>query len=181
MTQEEGSADGSEGFDPRELVKDFVYFSVGVTSALARAVPTAAQDGERIVSEKIQSAEMIGKLTVGYLRYSYGPKVDEVISGVKNLFGSFATKDNADGARNDSGDRISGDPGPSPQRANSGVVGTIATFDHLTAAQVIRHLDLLSEENLAEVEAYELAGRRRRTILNRLSEMRESRIAQEGD
>lgn len=181
MTQEERSVYGSESFDPREVVRDFVYFSVGVTSALAKAVPTAAKDGERIVSEKIQSAEMIGKLTVGYLRYSYGPKVDEVISGVRNLFGDFARKDKADGNRDDRTDESSGDTRFSSQRAKPGVVGTIATYDNLTAAQVIRHLDLLSEEDLAEVEAYELAGRRRRTILSRLSEMRESRIAQEGN
>ncbi|NNN10507.1 MAG: hypothetical protein HKL83_01430 [Acidimicrobiaceae bacterium] len=181
MTQEEGPAYGPEGFDPRGFVKDVVYFSVGVTSALAKAVPTAAKDGERIVAEKIQSAEMVGRLTVGFLRHSYGPKVDEVVSGVKNLFGGAPGGRREDKGRDGSADSTQGEPKPSQSAANSGVVGTIANYDQLTAAQVIRHLELLGEEELAEVEGYELAGRRRRTILNRLSEIRENRIAQQGD
>lgn len=48
----------------------------------------------------------------------------------------------------------------------------IPGYDALAASQVVARLAALSAAELAEVEAYEQATRRRRTILNRVAQLR---------
>lgn len=60
-------------------------------------------------------------------------------------------------------------PGPSPQSPEH---LAIPGYDSLSALQVVQRLPGLSPEELAAVEAYELAHRARRTILSRISQLR---------
>lgn len=48
----------------------------------------------------------------------------------------------------------------------------IPSYDSLSASQVVPRLASLQSEELEEIAAYEMAGRARRTILNRIEQLR---------
>lgn len=65
-----------------------------------------------------------------------------------------------------------GPPGaPAEHRAEASAELAIPGYDSLSASQVVQRLAGLAPPELAAVEAYEGAGRGRRTILNRISQL----------
>jgi hypothetical protein len=61
-------------------------------------------------------------------------------------------------------------PGPAPER-DEAVDRAIPDYDSLSASQVVRRLDGLGPDELVAVERHELAGRGRRTIVNRAQQL----------
>ncbi len=162
-----------------EILKNLIRLTVGLGSAVLSALPTAIEEGERIISQQSQTAEMVGKMAVTYLKHSYGTKVE---SGVQNLMSNLGLfkRPQGEGSSSEGAEAVARPSRVQEARADGdGSVGTIADYDLLTAAQIISKLPH-GDAELAEIEKYELANRRRRTILNRLSEIRESRISPQG-
>jgi hypothetical protein len=64
------------------------------------------------------------------------------------------------------------DPAPSTARSPDVDLDAIEGYENLSAPQVLALLGGLTEAELAEVEAFETSHRQRRTILNRIAQLR---------
>jgi hypothetical protein len=60
---------------------------------------------------------------------------------------------------------------PAPSSGPSADDLAIPGYDALSASQVVQRLGGLSREELAQVEAYEQAGRGRKTILSKIAQL----------
>lgn len=167
-----------------ELLERLVYFPVGLASALIGAAPTAAETGKRLVSGQVKTAEFLGKMSFEYAKQRYpGPEdllrdLTGVASGVLRTrlgpLGALVHELISSGTGSD----VSQDSESVGQPLIASVprtVGGIDDYESLTASQAISHFESLNDLQLSAVEIYELEHRRRRTILARISQIREDR------
>lgn len=176
----------------REFADRLVFFPVGIASAVISAAPTAAETGKRLIETQMKSMEFMGKMTAEYLKRRAGSPEDVVREAAKFVGGA------ASGRFGLIGDLVgsvlnqptpstpaSGDSSPSSGGTTETTasvvteeptnVGGIDDYDRLTASQAIAQFDERSDEELSAIESYELAHRRRRTVLGKISSIREAR------
>lgn len=176
----------------REFADRLVYFPVGIASAVISAAPTAAETGKRLIESQMKSMEFMGKMTAEYLKRRAGSPEDVIREAAKFVGGA------ASGRFGLIGDLVgsvlnqptSPTPGSGSSSPSSGGttettasvvaeepsnVGGIDDYDRLTASQAISQFDERSDEELSAIESYELAHRRRRTVLGKISSIREAR------
>jgi hypothetical protein len=180
------------------LLERFVYFPVGLVSAVVSAAPQAAESGKALLEGQIKTAEFLGKMTVGYVKnrvQSPEGAVREVGAMVLNAFGDrlppgvtdliskvMTTQETSAPGSVDADAHLVENP-PSEKASSdhgnddsaSPEVGGLAAYDTLTASQAIAEFARLSDAQLSEIEVYELEHRRRRTILAKISQLRDSR------
>jgi hypothetical protein len=209
MSPESDSTKSSADQSIEGLLERFVYYPVGLLSAVVSAAPKAAESGKALVEGQVKTAEFLGKMTIGYVKSRVqGPEdvVREVGSVVLNVLGDrlpssitdllsktvFQSSPSQSTTHSDvESDQVNpigevADPQETvkteseKKEDSEGVrVGSLDSYDSLTASQVITQLGELSSTQLSEIEVHELEHRRRRTILAKISQLRESRSRSE--
>lgn len=165
-----------------ELVDRLIYFPLGMASAISKAAPNAVDDGRKLVEGKLQTAEFMGKMAVGYLKHRYetpGDLLKEAFSVVAGLIESRLFPNGSQNSNPESSEETDGQPlVESPSQTQPILhrlkVGGISEYDSLSATKVISGLEGRNNRELAEIERYELLHRKRRTVLAKLSQIRES-------
>lgn len=167
-----------------ELLERLVYFPVGLASAMVGAAPTAVETGKRLVSGQVKTAEFLGKMTFEYAKQRY-PRPEDLLRDLTGVAsGVLRSRLGPLGSLVHELISNESDLSESPSSSTADeplvtvipqTVGGIEDYDSLTASQAISHFESLSDLQLSAVEIYELEHRRRRTILARISQIREDR------
>lgn len=187
-----------------DVLDRFVFGPVGVAAAVARVLPSAAEEGRKVLQGPIQTAQFVSQMAAGVVRARYGEQlrgveerlgdVSERVSALRSMVeqvgGGLVRTVQQTVPRPGAGPR---DAAPDAEAASAatreaspsdahatgedhgGSVGGIDAYATLSAAEVIERLGSLSAEQLAEVELFELDHRRRRTVLARIAKLREER------
>jgi len=166
------------GFAPlARLVELALVVPLEVTSRLIEAVP--------VVADKVPSAAARVRREIVLARFLGKLAVDQ---GVRELRSRLAHDDDTapDLAPAAASPHVSqaserpvpgaGDPSESTTHVDAPEAATLAVadYDHLSSAQIVSKLDGLDAAERDTIEAYEQAGRHRRTILGKLDQLRSS-------
>lgn len=122
------------------------------------------------VRREIVLARFIGKLAVDQGVRELRSRVDEFVGGV-DVSPTDAVSDEVDVIDPIDPIEASTDPRPSTQVDVASLA--LADYDHLPASDIVALLDGLEPAERSAIEAYERAGRHRRTILGKLDQLRE--------
>ncbi len=125
------------------------------------------------VRREIVLARFIGKLAVDQGVRELRSRVEEVVGGA-GVPSADAAPDDAESGPDDL-DAIdptedSDDPGPQTHVVVASLA--LADYDHLPASDIVALLEGLEPAERSAIEAYERAGRHRRTILGKLDQLR---------
>lgn len=157
------------------LVELTVYAPVGAAALLQERLPELIETGRRHVDQRVTVARFIGQMVVTQGRREIERRLateSDEDSGVPTVPGD------------EPGDAIL-QPGPDPRpsggepglRPDPGAVPAAGTlpidgYESLAAAQVVARLGGLDVAGLEAVESFERAHRNRRTVLNRIAQLR---------
>lgn len=188
----------SEQRDPIERALDVaVYAPLGLAMSLREILPKLAERGRQQMGGQVHLARMVGELAVKQGR----KRAEKVISPLGRQAMQFVSEwgsrprtppperspegrdGGGDGQRDhgrsdsygvgsvthDRGDGVRQPTGGSPVGALP-----IPGYDTLSASQVVQRLEGLSPDELEAVRAYEQAGRARKTVLTRISQLKSS-------
>jgi hypothetical protein len=171
---------------PLEAALDLlVYVPVGLAVTLTEEVPKLAAKGRERIGGRIAVARLVGQFAVGQGRRMVA---DSMGNGAGAGHDGTRPTTRPAGPTSSTSASAPGAPAtPSPARpvtpspvtpAPSGAtpapaVSTLAIpgYDSLSASQVVQRLAGLSQEELDAVGHYEAAGRGRRTILARVTQL----------
>jgi hypothetical protein len=179
----------------------FVYLPVGLAMTAAEELPKMAAKGRTRVNTQLTMARVVGQFAVARgrqeleRRFSPPAAPEPSAKGAPTPPPPPVSSNGHTGHANGSGPDIPGTevveesatvtistagdlPEPAPPRPAS--LGTapspeslaIPGYDSLSASQVVQRLAGLQEDELDAVAAYEAAHRGRRTILNRIDQLR---------
>jgi hypothetical protein len=190
-TQETPSFDFDEL--KKEVVDRLVFQPIGLLAAVVKTLPNAAEEGRRVVEGPLQTAKFVGDMAAGVFKAKYGEQITDVenkvadvrrtVEGTADLVIKTAQSRVAGFSERTASPREDGastaeksptvDETVVHEAQGSETVGGIVGYESMTAAEVMGHLDQLTLAQLGEVEAFELEHRRRRTVLGRVSKLRE--------
>jgi hypothetical protein len=173
-----------------EVVNRLIFQPIGLLAAVVKTLPNAAEEGRRVVEGPLQTAKFVGDMAAGVMKAKYGAQISDLeervsdvrrtVEGAADLviktaqsrvggFGTEAQPRTANTSHDGSGEATV------HEAEGSETVGGIVGYEAMTAAEVISRLDGLTLAELGEVEGFELEHRRRRTVLGRVSKLREER------
>lgn len=163
------------------LVETAVYAPIGLALLVREQIPMLAERGKTDTETRVRVARMVGEFAVKAGR----KEVERRLAG-RNRPGANAAPSASDSSA----------PSQAAQAPTSGSATTEATassathltnhdaepaplasdlaipgYDSLAASQVVDRLESLSVDELDAVRRYEVHGRRRRTILNRIEQL----------
>jgi hypothetical protein len=133
---------------PLEVTSRFV----DVVPAVVDKVPAAADR----VRREVVLARFLGKLAV-----------DQGVRELRTRLTAHDVDPNPDPAADVHDEPVAAPTTVGPDAALLALVD----YDHLSSAQIVAKLNGLDEPELRAIEAFELAGRRRRTILGKLEQL----------
>ncbi|WP_298209507.1 hypothetical protein [Ferrimicrobium sp.] len=169
----------------QEVVDRLIYQPIGLLAAVVKTLPNAAEEGRRVVQGPLQTAKFVGDMAAGVMKARYGSQINDLEERVSDV--RRTVEGAADLVFRTAQSRVGGfgtsAPQPEPESPETNVheaegsetVGGIVGYESMTAAEVISKLEGLTLVQLGEVEAFELEHRRRRTVLGRVSKLREDR------
>ncbi len=151
----------------RRLAEQVIAQVIQPLKALSKeACDLRSVEGRERISQTLRNAQFIGKMTV-----TFGSR--EAMRRVQDLVESMVAPPGPT-----TGDEASPAPEPpevvptSPVASRHGEVDVlIPGYDDLSASQVVKLLSELNSDELATIAEYEAAGRSRRTILNRITQL----------
>ncbi|MGC9155421.1 MAG: hypothetical protein ACP5HZ_07215 [Ferrimicrobium sp.] len=168
----------------QEVVNRLFYQPIGLLAAVVKTLPNAAEEGRRVVQGPLQTAKFVGDMAAGVMKARYGTQINDLeervsdvrrtVEGAADLV--FKTAQSRVGGFGGEGNSQADPTAAEPtvhEAQGSETVGGIVGYEAMTAAEVIGHLQGLTLDQLGEVEAFELEHRRRRTVLGRVSKLRE--------
>ncbi len=157
-----------------KLIETAVYTPLGIAAMLREELPKIVARGQ----QEATMAKMMGQFAVGMGR-------QEVEKRLKQIAERPAPKPAATAASTPSPTTPPAAAAPAPSApvstpASNGTEVTvhdannlaIPGYDTLSASQIVQRLAGLNAEELAAIGSYEAAGRGRRTILNRVAQLR---------
>lgn len=153
--------DGGGQADPLKGILDrFFYAPLGAVSSTGDELDEKAQRGREQFELQVRNARFLGEMVV-----SYGSK--EVERRIRDFLpGQSPTAQEAEPTTSAPDEPVA------PAAASSGDIDhLIPDYDALSASQVVKMLEGLSQGNLAAVADYESSHRRRTTILHRISQL----------
>jgi hypothetical protein len=180
VSEEAGGGEQGAKSPLRRTLDLCVFAPVGAAMTLAEELPELIEKGRRRVELQLGNAHVVGRFVVHKGRRDLAGRIDEILNnGVEAARAAQAAERATEPTA----------PGPpsAPVRAPAPVVSrpeaapdpmaeatvrrALSDYDTLSASQVVRRLDSLGYEELRAVQRYEAAHRRRRTILNRASQL----------
>jgi hypothetical protein len=176
-----------------ELREILVYAPIGLASVCAETVLPILKEEAANLRQQVPAARFIGQMAAQQVQNQLRSRGDigrEQLDTVIGLGNSVMTKIvEWSGCRPQGSDSGSHSPTAPTATAESDtplisqaddlsesepmVLMSIEGYDNLSALQIISLLDDLRPQDLEEVAAYEAAHRQRRTILNRIRQLRE--------
>ncbi|MHB8190066.1 MAG: hypothetical protein ACYDHP_06545 [Ferrimicrobium sp.] len=161
-----------------EVLNRLVYQPLGLLSAVLKALPNAAEEGKRVASGPVRTAQFVSQMAAGMARARYGDQirnVEDKVEGVRRTVEDTVTRifDPSGGSKSSGTATVVDTDAAEATTSRPGSVGGISEYDFKTAAQIIDELAGLTSAQLIEVEHFELSHRKRRTILARVSRIRE--------
>lgn len=164
------SSASDSAVDPVEqLLNLFLYAPIGLFSKGSEALPELVERGRTQAS----NARVIGQFALG----ATNAKARKSLSDAEAHFQEFL-RIVGESARPSSKASESSSSSSSTTKAtaeasvNHGVEDLIKDYDNLTAAQILPFLAPLGAEQLERIETYEQSQRARKTVLNRLRQLR---------
>ena len=164
------SSASDSAVDPVEqLLNLFLYAPIGLFSKGSEAFPELVERGRTQAS----NARVIGQFALG----ATNAKARKSLSDAEAHFQEFL-RIVGESARPSSTASESSSSSSSVEKAtaeasgNHGVEDLIENYDNLTAAQILPLLAPLGAEQLDRIETYEQSQRARKTVLNRLRQLR---------
>ena len=164
------SSASDSAVDPVEqLLNLFLYAPIGLFSKGSEALPELVERGRTQAS----NARVIGQFALG----ATNAKARKSLSDAEAHFQEFL-RIVGESARPSSKGPESSSSSSSAKKAtaeasvNHGVEDLINDYDNLTAAQILPFLAPLGAEQLERIETYEQSQRARKTVLNRLRQLR---------
>ncbi len=165
-----------------ELLKIGVYAPIGLAALCTEKVLPVLRDEAMNIRQQVPAARFIGKMASdqvsAQLRTRCAASEEQLqnlaalaVSALTKLAGERPSphKGGAAAAPNcDTGTK----PAPSTVAGPDLDLAAIEGYNNLSSPQVIALLDGLTESELDEVAAFESSHRRRRTILNRIAQLR---------
>ena len=155
--------------DPGEQLLDLlVYAPLGLLLEARDLVPKLADKGRQRMGGQVTVARMIGELAVRQGQR----RAETVLRRLRDQRPGDGSPEAASPPTN--GHRATTPPPPpaagepTPDAAGLAIPG----YDTLSASQVLPRLEGLSPEELDAIRAYELATRRRKTVLTRIDQLR---------
>lgn len=151
------------------LVELTVYAPIGAVALVHDRLPELVAEGRQRVHQRVTVARFIGQMVV-----AQGRREIERRLAPDQAPEAPSDDDGADGLQ----------PAPRPQpaattslRPDPGAVPAVtslpvADYESLAASQVVARLAALEPADLDAVEAFERAHRNRRTVLNRIAQLR---------
>ena len=161
----------------------FVYLPIGLFFEAPSLLPKLAEQGR----VHARNARLFGQFAVRQGEAELRRRVagfEQQTSGLLRALGvlpderSHATVDRAppagrDGAASRAAGTRAREAAPQPTEAGPDVADlAITDYDSLSASQVVTRLPGLTQEELRAVRSYELAHRGRKTILNKIAQLR---------
>ena len=158
-------SDGDESPALRRALDVVVFAPVGAVLTVVEDLPEFVAKGRQRIETDIRNARFVGEWVVKTGRREFVRRVGSLMHTEPN-------------ARPGPPDR-SATPLPPPTSsrpevdpADTALVErTLAGYDTLSAAQVVRRLESLGPDELRAVHRYEASHRHRRTILNRATQL----------
>ena len=163
-----------------------VFAPVGLLLAARDLTPELARRGRQQLGSRLALAKVVGQFSVDRAQKEATRLVERAraetgrvlvemgLSGRPDATAEAETGVTAPVAADDGfptgADAIRGDGAAVPSAPGSTQLA-IPGYDSLSASQVIERLSGLSPAELDEIRAYELGGRGRRTILNRIDQL----------
>lgn len=178
------------------LVELTVYAPIGVAAVVRERLPEYVEEGRSRVEQRLTLARFIGQMVVTQGRREVerrvreaadrsdagpdssappapvtvepdaaDPVVDETVTG-----GAMTGRAAPDAAAADVESDRSAEADPAPSSESLPIEG----YESLAAAQVVARLRDLDDAGLAEIERFERVHRNRRTVLNRIDQLRAS-------
>ncbi|CAB4680377.1 unannotated protein [freshwater metagenome] len=164
------SSASDSAVDPVEqLLNLFLYAPIGLFSKGSEVLPELVERGRTQAS----NARVIGQFALG----ATNAKARKSLSDAEAHFQEFL-RIVGESARPSSKASESSSSSSSTTKAtaeasvNHGVDDLVENYDNLTAAQILPFLAPLGAEQLERVETYEQSQRARKTVLNRLRQLR---------
>ncbi|HVB06511.1 MAG TPA: hypothetical protein VNF07_09745 [Acidimicrobiales bacterium] len=144
-----------------ELLDVALYAPVGLALTVLEDLPGLIDKGRRRVAGQVGAAKLVGRFALRNARR----RLDDLLepSGTDATVTVLHRDDRAEPPAA---------PPVTPAVAVSSEHLAIPGYDALAASQVVARLEALTAAELDAVEQYELATRRRRTILNRVTQLR---------
>ena len=160
---------------PIEQAVDLAVFApIGFALEARRLLPSFVERGR----QQVTMAKMVGQFAVTHGQTTAAKRLTKVQEQAEQLLGELglaplAASPVAEPAAPAPSE--ADEPAKAPVAARSGAGAddlAIAGYDSLAASQVIPRLAGLSADELAALEAYELAHRGRKTILGKVAQLR---------
>ncbi len=158
----DGNAD-DDGTDPVEQLLDlFVYIPIGIALEAREQLPKLAERGR----SQVAIARVLGRFAAQKGQNEAEKFVKSAADGLRDVVAPTGAGADEAAARASDTDDSSGDTDIGPDQP-------IASYDELTASEIVKKLKALDQGQLEAVAAYESAGRGRVTILNRVAQLRD--------
>lgn len=159
------SSTSDSAVDPVEQLLDlFLYAPIGLVAKGVDGLPDLVERGR----SQAANARVVGQFALG----ATNAKARKSLADAESHLAAFL-KIVADSARPTRSTTASSVPEEQSQpTATSSLDDIVEGYDDLTAAQVLPLLASLSDEQLERVESYEQSHRSRKTILNRIRQLR---------
>ena len=180
----------SDRKSPIEQALDlFVYAPIGLLAVAREELPKLVERGHQELSNQATVARMMGEYAVAEGQKEVGRRLEqasETITGITSAVESRRSSPAAPASTTATSPppprpAEAPVPAPEPSTAPTAAPGppapsvdalAIHGYDALSASQVVQRLAGLSGDELESVRAYELATRGRKTILNRVEQLR---------
>lgn len=164
------------------IIETAVYAPLGIAAMIREELPKLVSRGQ----QEANMAKMMGQFAVGMGRQELEKRLKQYTErpAPKVAQGPVATPKPAPAAPAASAPQSAAAPARAAQAtpASNGTPVTvhdaqslaIPGYDSLSASQVVQRLAGLNPAELAAIGSYEAAGRGRRTILNRVAQLRDA-------
>ena len=165
------SSASDSAVDPVEHLLDlFLYAPIGLLSKGSEALPDLVQRGRTQAS----NARVIGQFALGATNAKARQSLSDAEAHLQAFLRIVAESARPSATRTDASTGSGSAAKSSTANASSdlGIDDLIENYDGLTAAQILPLLAPLPTEQLDRVEAYEQSQRARKTVLNRLRQLR---------
>lgn len=162
-----------------ELIDLVLYAPLGLVSNLRAELPRLAERGRQEWASKTAMYKMMGQFAVKEAQNRAEKSVKEAQERLADL---GATRPSPPAPAPHTAAASAPAPPPAPEapatngarpKPDADALG-IPGYDSLSASQVVQRLAGLSRDELAAVEEYERASRGRRTVLNRVAQLRDA-------
>lgn len=156
---------------PVEKVIDCLFFApFGIASTVVETLPHASQKGKDKINSQIASARFVGTFVVKQAQDQIQKALDQTIGQIGAFGGLGRPTAESLNTIQDSVTQQSGDSRLRPNISES-IELSIASYDNLSASQIVQRLGGLSVSELEAIREYEISHRNRRTILVRIEQL----------